>query len=238
MMTMKRSQLKSLLAIGVSILLINLPLMSATAPLGKVLPRSGNSRLNGTELLLETTLFSGDSIATEADSLALIELSLGEQIHVGPASSATVMTVEGDLVVALQSGIVRTKSGTIAVDARGLMVRPTGAATYDVAIENNAVYVRAHDGSVEVNGSNQSFVVPADKAMKFELAANTAPGSVGIGADNITPGQGVVIALAVSLGVTLGVVVPVLLNEIDNAERDACIRAIQAVSPSAPTTGC
>jgi hypothetical protein len=235
---MKRSELKSLLAVCVCMLVINLPVMGANAPLGKVLPRSGSSQVNGTDLFLETTVFSGDSVATEAESLALIELPHGEQIHVGPSSSATLTTVEDSLVVGLRNGIVRTKSSTIAVDARGLVVRPVEAATYDVAIENNAVYVRAHNGSVEVNGRNQSFVVPAEKTMKFELAANTAPGAVGIGADSMTPGQAAAITLAISLGVTLGVVLPILLSEIDDAERDACIRAIQAVSPTASTSVC
>jgi len=233
---MKRSELKGLIAITVSILIINLPLMGANAPLGKVLPRSGNSQVNGTELLLETTLFSGDSIATEADSLALIALPHGDQVHVGPASSATVTTVEDGLVVGLQNGIVRAKSGNgqaIAVDAHGLIVRSDETATYDVAIENNAVYVRAHSGSVEVNSRNESFVVPAEKTMKFELAANTAPGSAGVGAANLTPGQAAAIVLAISTGVTVGVVTPILLNKIDDAERDACIRATLNASPNA-----
>jgi hypothetical protein len=236
------------IALTLILLVAQLPVLGANAPLGKVVPRLGNTHVNGTALTLETTLFSGDSVATEPQSLAVVQLPLGDQVHVGPASSVVLNGSDQQVIVGLEQGTTIIRSGqgqTIPVNALGLFVQPVGPAAYTVTIQEGDVYVQPDEGSVEVRGTNKSVVVPAGKAMKFELAAATAPGPVGAGASSLTPGQGAAIALAVSLGVTLGIVWPVLANDIDDAEdlareeaRQACIDAITAVSPSAPTTGC
>ena len=236
------------IALGLILLIAQLPVVGANTPLGKVVPRVGSSHINGTALTLETTVFADDVITTARQGLAVVQLPFGDQIHVGPASSVTLNGSDQKLVVDLERGITIIRSGQgqkIPVNALGLLIQPVGPAAYTVTIQEGDVYVQADEGSVEVQGTNKSVVVPAGKAMKFELAAATAPGAVGAGANSLTPGQGVAIALAVSLGVTLGVVWPVLNNDIDDAEdlareeaRQACIDAIQAASPSAPTTGC
>jgi len=171
----------------------------------------------------------------------VVQLPLGDQIHVGPASSVTLNGSDQQVVVGLERGMTIVRSGQgqkIPVNALGLLVQPAGPALYTVTIQEGDVYVQSDEGSLEVQGTNKSVVVPAGKAMKFELAADTAAGRVGAGANSLTPGQAAAIVLAVSVGVTVGVVTPILLNKIDDAERDACIRAIQAVSASLPTTGC
>jgi len=181
-------------------------------------------------------------------SLAVVQLSYGDQIHLGPASSLTVNGEGQQLVANLEHGMTIIRSGNsrqVSVGALGLLVEPMGLAQYTVTIHEGAVYVSSDEGSVEVRGTNESFAVPTGKAMKFELAASTAPGAVGAGARNISPG----VAAAIAIGVSLGTAIPVAIVLADNAEDDAvaraqaaaqqaCIAAIQAVSPSASTAGC
>jgi hypothetical protein len=233
---MKSKDVRISLAVGLALFMIYLPVLGANAPLGKILPRTGTSQLNGNALMLETTVFSGDTIATEADSQALVQLPYGDQIHVGPSSALQVFENSDELLVSMDKGIVRARSGnarSVAVNAHGLVVRPSGEASYDVAIEGNAVYVATREGSVAVHGMNESFVVPADKTMKFELAANTAPGTAGVGAANLTPGQGAIIALAVSLGVSIPVTLAIR-NELKDDIDDAKVEVCEAISPNAP----
>jgi hypothetical protein len=230
-----QSQLKSSIAVVVAILLLHLPVLGANAPVGKVVPTSGASQLNGNALVLETTLFSGDNVATQVDGLAVILLPQGDQVHLGPASSARLTETGDSLVVSLERGMTLTRSGhgrNVSVNAVGVLVRPAGLASYEVAIDGGAILVASREGSVEVQGTNESFVVPAGKAMKFELAANTAPGPIGAGAHNISPGVAAVVAIAVSAGVGIPVSFVLADRAEDNAREDACNLIRSQVSPS------
>lgn len=229
------SELRGTIAVMICLLLLQLPVGGTNAPLGKVVPRAGSSLVNGVALHLETTLFSGDSVVTQSDGLALIFLSQGGQVHLGPETSATVSAGENELVVSLERGLTLARSGNtplVSVNARGLLVRPVGLALYEVAIAGDAVLVSARTGSVQVVGSNKSFEVPAGKAMKFELAANTAPGRVGAGAHNITPETAVVIAVAASAGIALGVALPIALSQSEDDAQEICERIKKQISPS------
>jgi len=213
---------------------VHLPVLGASAPVGKVVPRSGSNQLNGNALVLETTLFSGDSVTTQTDGLAVILLSQGDQIHLGPASSVRVLEAGDSLMVTLQRGMTLTRSGhgrTVAVNAAGVLVRPAGVASYEVAIDGGAILVASREGTVEVQGTNQSFVVPAGKTMKFELAANTAPGPIGAGAHNISPGVAAVIAIAASLGFSIPFTIWAADDAEDDAREDACNLIKSQVSP-------
>ena len=226
--------------VAMIVLLAYVPVMSGEAPLGKVIPRSGASMVNGIDLKLETTLFSGDTVATKADSIAMIQLTLGDQVHFGPATTATLRGSSDGLVVSLNKGMTLARSGNarnILVNARGLLVRPEGSATYEVAIEGNAVFVASRHGNVDVVGTNRAFTLAAGKSMKFELGESTQ-GPVGVGAHNFAPIVAVAIATAISLAIAVPISVVVANNAADDARRDACIAAIRSVSPTAPTTQC
>lgn len=238
---MKRADLRGPIVFGLILLLAQLPVMGASTPLGNVIPRTGTTLVNGTALALETTIFSGDTVATQEGGTAQIMLPRGNQVHLGPASSAVLSGDAHQVVVTLTQGMTVARSGNgqqVSVMARGLLVQPSGAASYEVALDGSAILVSALQGSVEVQGTNRSFVVPAGKAMKFELAANSAPGPTGVGAQNMAPGAAAAIAIAVSVGVSVPVAMVYANNKADDARRDACIAAIRAVSPSGSTASC
>lgn len=222
---------------------------AASTPLGKAVPRSGSATLNGSTVTLETTIFSGDSLATPAEGLAVVQLPLGDQVHFGPATSATLLGDRSNLVVSLEKGMILARTGKgqqVAVNARGLVITPAGAGTYEVAISGKTILVAAREGAVEVSGTNQSFVVPSGKVMKFEATTATASlGKAGVGGKAIAPGAGAAIAIAVSVGASVPVGWAISNNLADDARDDAiaaasqaCQEAIKAVSPAASTAGC
>ncbi|MGH9804830.1 MAG: hypothetical protein ACRD4D_06635 [Candidatus Acidiferrales bacterium] len=211
---------------------------AASTPLGVATVRSGSAQLNGTAVTLDTTIFSGDSLATMEDGLAVVRLPLGDKVHLGPATIATLQGDRSDLVVSLDRGMVFVHSGNgqrVSVNARGIAVTPAESGSFEVAIQDGTVVVASRQGAVEVAGTNRSFVVPSGKIMKFGPTTETvAQQRTGVGAKAFSPGVGVAIALAVA--VPTAILFSVLYA---NAKaEDACEDAIQSVSPSAPTTQC
>lgn len=235
---MMRNKGKVSLALGLSLLLVHLPILGTNVPLGKVIPRAGSTLLNGADLKLETTLYGGDTVATKRLGVALIQLSQGDQVHMAPETSVALSGDEAQLVVSLQQGITFVRSGNarqIFVNALGLLVRPSGVATYHVAIDGEAVVVASQEGEIEVQGINRSMMVPSGRAMRFELtAAPQQPVGGGSGAQSISGGAGAAIGAAIGVGVAIGIVLPIALSEIDDVQDDLdeiCQQA-QTLSPS------
>jgi len=240
---MKSEQARAVLATLLALLLTPMSLLdvvAANVALGKVVPR-GPADLNGTRLALETTVYSGDTLTTPADGLALILLSKGDQLHVGPTSEVQVTYTEAGILATLALGALMARSGSgqsISVRARGLLVSPQTAAWYTVALTENAVVVSADQGTVTVQGTNQSYTVPAGKATRFEVAdASQAPAGAGAGA-GIGSGAAAAIGIAISVGVAVPIGWLIADKLADDARRQACIEAIKAVSPTAPTDRC
>ncbi len=215
-------------------------MVAANVALGKVVPR-GPADLNGTRLALETTVYSGDTVTTPAEGLALVLLSKGDQVHVGPTSEVRLTDTESGILATLEQGAVLARSGggqTISVRARGLLVNPQSPAWYGVALPENAVVVSAEQGAVTVRGTNQSYEVPAGKAIRFEVAPGPqAPAGAGAGA-GMGPGAAAAIGVAISVGVAVPIGWLIADKLADDARREACIEAIKAVSPTAPTDRC
>lgn len=243
---------KTVVTLGAILLLGAVSVWAASTPLGKAVPRSGNATLNGTAVTLETTVFSGDSLATPAEGLAVVQLPMGDQVHFGPATSATLHGDRGELVVGLERGMILARTGKgqrISVNARGIVITPTDAGSYEVAISGGAIVVAARQGAVEVSGTNQSMVVPSGKVMKFELTTETlAQTKAGVGSKAIAPGAAAAIAIAVSVGVGVPVGWAVADNLADNAREDAeaasaaalaelCQEIKSGVSPSSAAAG-
>lgn len=236
---MKSTDLRTTIALAIALLLVQLPVAGATSPIGKVVPRSGSTVLNGIEVSLETTVFSGDTVATQADSLALIQLPQGDQIHIGPSSSATVTAAGNELLVSLERGMTLARSGNarqVSVNALGLLVQPSGLGSYEVAIDSNSIVVASHEGNVQVQGANKSFEVPAGKVMRFELAANTSLGRVGVGARNITPGVSAAIGAAVGGGIALTLYL-IERSQREDDDEEVCQRIKSQISPSSAGAG-
>jgi len=220
---MKRSIWQGPLALGLSLLLVSLPAWSATAPLGKIIPGDGTS-LNGVPLKFEGTLYSGDTLSTQAASGAAVMLRDGDQVQFGPMSAATLVSTDEELLVKLDRGFAVARSGqgqVVSVSALGLTIRPAEAATYQVTIEGSRVLVTSRQGSLQVQASNRSAVVPSGKAMRFVLAQNTAPGRTGAGANNVNT-EALIILILVAAGAITGGVIAAKNDKPD------------VVSPSAP----
>lgn len=206
--------------------------------LGKVVPR-GSAQLNGTRLALETTLYAGDTITTPADGLALVLLPQGDQLHVGPASAVRATDTAGTLLVSLERGALLARSGsgqTIAVRARGLIVNPQAAARYAVALTENAVVVSAEQGVVTVQGTAQTYTVPAGKTMRFEVADGPqAP--AGAGASGLGPGTAAIVAIIISVGAAIPIGFVIADELADDARKDACEQVKSQVSPASAGAG-
>jgi hypothetical protein len=218
------------IALLMMVMLVNLPLLGTGTPVGKVLPGTGMSTLNGTDLKLETTLFSGDTLATKSESMALVQLSRGDQVYVGPASQVTLLEGAGNVVISLANGMALVRSGRaqdVMVNAAGLVVRPQGPTSFEVYLVKDGLFVATREGQVEVLGTNRSFTLEAGKAMKFEVGTPTAQGPVGVGAHSLTPIAAVIVATAISLAVAIPVGIVIADNRADDA-REAAIAASQA----------
>ncbi|MDA2912719.1 FecR domain-containing protein [Acidobacteriia bacterium AH_259_A11_L15] len=172
---------------GLVVLLVQLPLFGSGQPVGKVITRSGSSLLNGIDLHLETTVFSGDNVRTRAESFALVLLSHGDQVHLGPSSSATLLAADGRLLVRLDGGMILARSGRgqeISVTVQGLQIEPADLATYEVTSVGNTVIVASQEGTLTVRASNRSVVVPPGQMVKLVVTTTRPEGRIGSGAHN------------------------------------------------------
>ncbi|MGH9862696.1 MAG: hypothetical protein ACRD35_04660 [Candidatus Acidiferrales bacterium] len=255
---MNRSTMVKATALMLTLVVAQFPVWGMNTALGKVVPRTGTALVNGGAVQLETTVFSGDTVATRLDGLAVVLLPQGDQVHLGPNSAATLTGNGQELLVALERGMTMARSGNgqvVSVNAHGIMVRPNGPASYEVAIDGNALLVAARHGDLAVVAANGSFPVPSGKVMKFELTTETsATTPAGRGASHMSPGVAVIFASLIGGGAAL---TTYLINQddINNLQDDlaaaqddlAAVQdqfqevcdALAAVSPAVPLpSGC
>ncbi|MFQ5777052.1 MAG: FecR domain-containing protein [Terriglobia bacterium] len=225
---MRRNDARTVVALGLVLVLAPWPGLSANLSVGKVIPRAGTSMLNGTEVKLPTTVFSGDTIVTRAESWALLLLSQDEQVHLGPSSSAALKGDRDKLVVRLDHGLTVARSGhsrAISVAARGLWLQPSGVTTYEVTVSEQAIVVSSHEGSVEVKGADRAVTVPAGRAARFETRDDRKrPKGAGV-QTGLSAGAKTAIWILVATGVAAAIAVPLALDD-DKKE--------PVVSPSTP----
>lgn len=228
------------IALGLVLLLAQMPVVGVAASIGKVLPRVGVSSVNGVKLTQETTIFSGDTISTEANGTVLVMLPKGDKIIIGPSSSATMVGGNETLTVILTSGVVRAhanNNGSVAINARGIVVRPTsGKGSFEVGFDGEALLVAAMRGDVQVEGTNTSVVVPMDQAMQFEIKPDATPSRNTSGVHSISPKRmlGIFFILAVGAAVGTGLLIKSLKDDdISDICKDAAI-----ISPSNLPAGC
>lgn len=177
----KASSLSAPVAMCLVLLLVQMPVAGTSANIGKVVPRTGESAVNGMPLKLATTVFSGDTVTTTGDSSALILFPKGDKAVLGSGTSTNMLRSEKGVTLDLSRGLVRTlanNNGSVAVRANGLVVSPvTGKGSFDVSISGEAVLVAAVNGDIEVRGLNKSATVPMGKTMRFEVVENTGVNS-------------------------------------------------------------
>lgn len=209
---MRIADARSPIALGLALLLAQLPAAGAGLPLGKLSPGSGVSALNGTELGLETTVYARDRVTTDKGSSAWLFCSQGNKVHFGPETAAVLGEEDNRLVIQLEHGqtVAQSSAGRrIVVSARGLRVEPTGASTYRVTVNGSSVVVAAERGLVIAQGGERSLQIPANTAVRFETAAEaTGPGA----AAGLTGGEKLAIGLVVAGAIAAAIAVPLALQ--------------------------
>lgn len=175
--------------VGLVLLLLQLPVMGDSSPVGKVVPRTGVSTINGTSLQLETILYFGDIVATQSESAALMLLRGGDRVILGSLSQVTLKEYDDGLGLTLTAGVARIHTDNVALLAKGLVIRSTGErGIFEVGIvDEDALLVVAINGDVEVQATNNTVIVPMDHAMRFETKDVEGLLADPAGANRITP---------------------------------------------------
>jgi hypothetical protein len=184
--------------------LLSLVLMFSCVALGAaneskaVLRASGKVQVNGTGSREITTLFSGDTIQTDQDSVANITAS-GSSVLVMPNASVKFL---GNSVELTQGGMsIATSAGMTAL-AGGLTVTPTAQklSKFEVAEYEDSVVIAAREGDVTVSDGQQTSTVPegqqTTRKKKRPGAAPAANGSHAISGKTVAIVAGTAGAIA------------------------------------------
>ena len=158
----------SLVVLALQVLAIGGP-----RPVGRVASTAGVSMLNGIELVAEATVFPGDLVTTDAESTAVIYFPNGGKVHLGPEGSLRVAEEDGATVMHLDQGGLASQhlsEKLLAVQVSGIRVRPVAASDFQVAREDNFVYVVAGASDVELKGRTRTVVARAGRILKVEVA--------------------------------------------------------------------
>ncbi|MBI4466558.1 MAG: hypothetical protein HY656_03915 [Acidobacteria bacterium] len=210
---------RALLAVGLAVLITLAPglnLVGGNISLGTVRPQ-GAAELNRTPLRAESTVYSGDTISTPGENLAVVQLPQGSQIYVGPTSTVRVEAADAGVWAGLVRGtlLARSRPGEkVSVWAANLLVSPdTPGALYQVELVSSGAVVAARRGAVKVEGANRTVTVPAGKSLRFEVAdSSQAPAGAGAGA-GLSAAAKAIIVIVVVAAVATAIAVPVALND-------------------------
>lgn len=119
-----------------------------------VLRANGKVQVNGTESRKTTTLFSGDSLQTDADSVANI-IARGSSVLVMPNGSVKFL---GNAVEVDQGDVAIATSTGMAAEVDGLTITPAEKkqSRFEVADTEDSVLIAARQGNVAVNDGQQT----------------------------------------------------------------------------------
>jgi hypothetical protein len=143
-----------------------------------VLRASGKVQVNGTGGRETTTLFSGDTIQTDEDSVANITTS-GSSVLVMPNASVKFL---GNSVELTQGGMSIATSAGMAALADGLTITPTAQklSKFEVVEYEDSVVIAAREGDVTVSDGQQTSTVPeGQQTTRKKKRASAAPGANG-----------------------------------------------------------
>lgn len=156
----------------------------ATSPmLGQVTAR-GQIRINAVTTPSGATIFPGDKVNTEANSIAEITLSGGNKVLL-PESSGVVLNQDGSQVtVNLTQGalaVLSKSSVPTFIEANGALIRPAAdtAVVLEVAVHDNVLKVLARRGSATVETADKTLEVNEGKELDATLAPAAPQGVAG-----------------------------------------------------------
>jgi hypothetical protein len=123
---------------------------------GAVLQASGKVQVNGIGSRKTTTLFSGDSVQTDAHSVASI-IASGSSVFVSPNASVKFL---GNAVEVEEGDVTITTSAGMAAKADALTIAPAPGgrkqAKFEVAENEDSVVIAALQGNVAVSDGQQT----------------------------------------------------------------------------------
>jgi ferric-dicitrate binding protein FerR (iron transport regulator) len=169
--------LKSLLAVLLTIALVGEPAVSATPMLGQVIVK-GLAKVNGLVTSSGTTVFPGDRVTTETNSVAELVLNGGNKVLLPQSTAVTLSQDASQVIVNLKQGalaLLSKNNSSPIIEANGVLIKPAAdtAVVLEVAVRGNSLRVLARRGSAIVVASDESIEVTEGK----ELDATTAPAS-------------------------------------------------------------
>ena len=165
---------KYFLVVVISLLLVCQPAIGATPVVGQVNVK-GEAKVNGTDTPSGATIFAGDRLATEPNSVAELHLVGGSNVML-PSSSAVVLQQSADgVVVSLKQGALAVLSNNGApavIEANGARIRPVANApsVIEVAIRGNSLNVLARRGAATVETAGKTVNVSEASELRATMA--------------------------------------------------------------------
>ncbi len=179
--------MKGIVAIGLSALLLNLPgsLIAASSAAGKMIT-TGSAEVNGVAAPSVTSVFVGDHIVTQKEARTSLSFAGGNSVVLPEMTKAALSQKDGYFVVNLEDGTVSVMNKTqtpILIEVNGASIRAASKqpALYDVTVHGNALRVVAHSGAAFVETPNRSGNIDAGNALSATLAGGPPPQGAGGG---------------------------------------------------------
>ncbi len=179
---------KTIPAMLCAVLLIYGPMAEAargSTILGQVMVK-GNAQVNGIATPSGATVFSGDRVGTETNTIAELLLNGGSKVML-PESSIVVLRNDADqVIVDLKQGALAalSKSSSPAfIDVNGVRIKPAAevGAVVEVAVHGNSLKVAARRGSAIVETADKAIEVKEGKELDATLAPPPPQGPAGPG---------------------------------------------------------
>jgi len=215
------------------------PALAGSTVIGSVAGTS-NATVGGQSLLLNSTIFSGDSLQVR-DGVAVVAIGQSGRMVFGRDTAASFLRDANEVTVLLSQGNVSLyhfENGTaVRVEAGNVSVTPTAGfkSFSEVAMLNGSVVVTAKEGSLRVDDHGASKTVA--KGETIVIAPKTADQKPGGGGGGWGGGsEGLEIA-AVAAGATAAVLAGVGIKRADNATTaaNAATAAANAATAAANT---
>lgn len=239
MFALNKNELRIPMALGLILLLADLPVRGApvgAAELIGVAKASGQVEINGLPLPGESNVYSGDRVSTGEESTLMLISGPQERIQLAPESSVRLRKQGETTVIVLEQGAVYFRSAgrtRAVIEEYGLEIR-TGSGSDSIAhvalVNPQRVQVSALQGSVEVRGEGQSVELqPGQSALVTQEEAQEdeeekrkekkeyKPGELrGAGAEKAKRDlrrKKILAIVLVPLGVAAAIALPIVLNE-------------------------
>lgn len=174
---------KGNLAIVLSFLLLSAPFApAATTSAAGQMVTNGNAAINGVAAPKLTSVFAGDRIATEKQSVTSLTFPGGDGVVIPELSKARLGEKDGRIEVNLEDGtlsVVNKSSSPIEIIAGGARIRAAEnhPAVFAVTLHGNALHVVTTSGAAFVETANKSGEVTPGMALDatFEPAPQGQP---------------------------------------------------------------